>query len=323
MKKLCLLLAMIMMLGLAGCGKSETKTDAKKETASQTNDEGITEEEIVFSDIVKIELSNSEILVNGEEISEDTESAVYKANDIIFYLEDQGITYGEGTKKDEHSQIEANAHTVVHITEPGVYEVSGTLEAGQIFVDLGDGTKDEEEAVATIVLNNANITCTVAPAILFYRTYECAGDIEKEDAVMDVDTAAAGANIVLAEESKNKIYGSYVAEIYEEYELSEAFEDEEMAAMRNVAGEIEGAMAAMNFCVEQGIKSLLLHYDYEGVEKWCTGAWKCNKKGTIAYKAYYDSIKQDLQVVFHHVKGHSGVEGNERVDKLAKAALGL
>ena len=221
MKKLCLLLAMIMVLGLAGCGKSETKTDAKKETASQTNDEGITEEEIVFSDIVKIELSNSEILVNGEEISEDTESAVYKANDIIFYLEDQGITYGEGTKKDEHSQIEANAHTVVHITEPGVYEVSGTLEAGQIFVDLGDGTKDEEEAVATIVLNNANITCTVAPAILFYRTYECAGDIEKEDAVMDVDTAAAGANIVLAEESKNKIYGSYVAEIYEEYELSE------------------------------------------------------------------------------------------------------
>ena len=69
MKKLCLLLTLVMVLGLAGCGKSETKTDAKKETASQTNDEGITEEEIVFSDIVKIELSNSEILVDGEKIS--------------------------------------------------------------------------------------------------------------------------------------------------------------------------------------------------------------------------------------------------------------
>ena len=220
MKKLCLLLVLVMALGLPACGKSETKTDTKKETTSQTKEE-VTIEEEVFSDAVKIELSNSEILVNGEKISEDTESAVYKANDIIFYLEDQGFTYGKGTKKDEHSQIEANAHTVVHITEPGIYEFSGTLEAGQIFVDLGDGTKNEEEAVATLVLNNANITCTVAPAILFYRTYECAGDVEKEDAVMNVDTSTAGANIVLAEESKNKIYGSYVAEIYEEYELSE------------------------------------------------------------------------------------------------------
>ncbi|MDE6313334.1 MAG: ribonuclease H family protein [Lachnospiraceae bacterium] len=118
-------------------------------------------------------------------------------------------------------------------------------------------------------------------------------------------------------------YGALILWQGQEYELSEAFYDEEMASMRNVAGEIEGARAAMKFCVEHGIKSLLLHYDYEGVEKWCISAWKCNKKGTIAYKAYYDEIKQDLQVVFHHVKGHSGVEGNERVDGLAKKALGI
>lgn len=118
-------------------------------------------------------------------------------------------------------------------------------------------------------------------------------------------------------------YGAVIFVQGKEFELSETFDNEEMASMRNVAGEIEGAMAAMRFCVERGISSLLLHYDYEGVEKWCTGAWKCNKKGTIAYKAYYDSIKDKLEVVFHHVKGHSGVEGNERVDQLAKKALGL
>ena len=38
---------------------------------------------------------------------------------------------------------------------------------------------------------------------------------------MNVDTSAAGANLILAEGSKNKIYGSYVAEIYEECELNE------------------------------------------------------------------------------------------------------
>lgn len=222
MKKIGLLLTILLVAGFAGCGKADNKTETKnEETAVVVEKEEAVQEEQLLSDVVKIELSNSEILVDGEKISEDKEAAVYKANDIIFYLENQGIEYGEGKKKDEHSQIEGDAHTVVHITEPGTYELSGTLDAGQIFVDLGDGTKKEEEAVATIILNNVDITCTVAPAILFYRTYECAGDVEEEDATMDVDTAAAGANLVLAEGSKNKIYGSYVAEIYEECELNE------------------------------------------------------------------------------------------------------
>ncbi len=123
--------------------------------------------------------------------------------------------------------------------------------------------------------------------------------------------------------TKRYSYGALIIHQGKEYELSEAFSDPEMATMRNVAGEIEGAMAAMRFCVEHGIFSLLLHYDYEGVEKWCTGAWKCNKTGTINYKKFYDEIKDKLHVTFHHVKGHSGVDGNERVDMLAKKALGI
>ena len=146
MKKLCLLLSAILALGLAGCGKSDEKTEPQKEeTAAVVESEETVQEEP--SDAVKIELSNSEILVDGEKISEDAEAAVYKANDIIFYLEGQGIEYGEGETKDEHSQVEGDAHTVIHITEPGTYEFTGTMDAGQIFVDLGDGTKDEKEAV--------------------------------------------------------------------------------------------------------------------------------------------------------------------------------
>ena len=219
MKKISILLAMILSMGILGCQKEEVKKDPVSQAAPTT--ESMIETEISEIDSVKIELSNGDILVDGEKISEDKDAAVYKANDIIFYLEGQGIEYGAGKKRDEHSQIEGDAHTVVYITEPGTYELSGSLDAGQIFVDLGDGTKKEEEAVVNIILNNVDISCTVAPAIVFYRTYECDYDTEAENAKMDVDTSTAGANLILAEGSKNKIYGSYVAEIYEECELNE------------------------------------------------------------------------------------------------------
>ena len=105
-------------------------------------------------------------------------------------------------------------------------------------------------------------------------------------------------------------------------EMSKAFFQGEDADMRNVAGELEGAMAAMAYCRDNEIPLLHLYYDYQGIESWATGEWKRNKPGTIRYKTFYDSLDK-LQVVFHKVKGHSGVELNEAVDKLAKAALGL
>ena len=106
-------------------------------------------------------------------------------------------------------------------------------------------------------------------------------------------------------------------------EMSKAFLDPELAAMRNVAGEIMGARAAMEYCIEQGIRKLDIYYDYQGIEKWCTGDWKTTKPGTTKYKEYYDSIKARLDVRFVKVKGHSGDKYNDRADKLAKTALGI
>lgn len=172
------------------------------------------------SDATKIQLSDNGITVDGSAISADTTDAVYAAKDIVFYPEGQDFTYGEGTKGDEHSQREADAHTVVHITKPGQYSLSGQLSAGQIAVDLGEDAKDNPEAVVTLVLDNVDITCTVAPAVIFYRVYECC-TADEESATMDVDTAAAGANVIIADGSKNNIRGSYVAKIYKSVELNE------------------------------------------------------------------------------------------------------
>lgn len=173
--------------------------------------------------ITKINLSDEKITVDGAEISEDGTKAVYAANDIIYYEEGKDFTYGEGTEKDAHSKSEADAHTVVHITKPGTYELSGTISKGQIAVDLGKESVEDPEAVVTLILNNLDITCTVAPAVIFYNVYECFGDATEENAVKDVDTSAAGANVIIADDSVNTVNGSYVARIYkpDSVELSE------------------------------------------------------------------------------------------------------
>lgn len=104
---------------------------------------------------------------------------------------------------------------------------------------------------------------------------------------------------------------------------SEAFDDPELAEMRNVAGEIKGSTEAMLYCIENGIEKLDIYYDYAGIECWCTGAWKTTKPGTTAYKAYYDWAKTKVDIRFIKVKGHSGDKYNDMADRLAKDALGI
>lgn len=220
MKKVSVILAFVLLLGLTGCGN---QTSAPKESEETVQTKATEEKTLNLSELnaVGIQLSDDEILVDGEPVLEDPEAEIYIARDIIFYLEGQDLTYGAGSEADAHSRIEADAHTVLHITKPGTYEISGSMAAGQIFVDLGEDAKEDPEAVVNLILNNADITCTVAPAIFFYNVYECAETTEPEDASMDVATAAAGANLYLADGSKNKVYGSYVAKIYKSCELNE------------------------------------------------------------------------------------------------------
>ena len=123
---------------------------------------------------------------------------------------------------------------------------------------------------------------------------------------------------------KTKIFACGVVIITAEGEkyLSQSYDDKELATMRNVAGEIKGSVAAMEYCLQNNIKNLHIFYDYAGIEKWCNGEWKTNKSGTIDYKNFYDSIHDRLSVTFHKVKGHSGDKYNDMADMLAKKAAG-
>ncbi len=223
MKRVCAWgLAALMLLSMSACNTENRDDISPSETPVETVSAVPQESkdvEIEFDGTI-IQLSDDGILVDGDTISKDESSAVYAANDIVFYMEGQDFTYGEGTAADEHNQDEANRHTVVHITEPGNYQLSGKLSAGQIAVDLGEESKEDPNAVVNLYLNGVDLTCTVAPGVIFYNVYEC-GSTNAETATKEVDTSSAGANVFLVDGSKNIVNGSYVARIYQSVELSE------------------------------------------------------------------------------------------------------
>lgn len=109
----------------------------------------------------------------------------------------------------------------------------------------------------------------------------------------------------------------------QELHFSKAYTDPALAQMRNVAGEIMGAQAAMEYCLEHGISSVTICHDYEGIARWCTGEWKAKQPGTAAYAAFYQKAAERVAIRFQKVKGHSGDTYNDLADRLAKQALGI
>ena len=222
MKRLTTLLLAICLL--CGCAATPDTTEPT-ETAAPVAEESLPVEETAaeeipyvsrFDTITEVALTDDGIEVNG---AEETET-VYTSHDIIYYEDkatyESGNPYGEGAESERHSESEAQAHTVVNITAPGAYRVSGKLSQGQIRVDLGEDAYSDPDAVVELILSDADITCTVAPAVIFMNVYECDGEWSADTATADVDTSAAGANLVL--EGENTVTGSHVARIYKDKE---------------------------------------------------------------------------------------------------------
>ena len=118
-------------------------------------------------------------------------------------------------------------------------------------------------------------------------------------------------------------YGMVVLGRDGEEKLYQKFQDKALSSMRNVAGEIKGAEAAMQYAIDHKLAAIEIYHDYEGIARWCLGEWQANKEGTKAYKAFFDQASTQVDIRFVKVAGHSNDKYNDMADGLAKEALGL
>ncbi len=180
---------------------------------------------------------------------------------IVYYEAGKDFTYGEGEAWEAHTPEEAAEHTVVTITKPGTYVLSGKLH-GQVAVDLGEDAAEDPNAVVTLVLSGVDITCTVAPAVIFYNVYECGST---DDPKADVDTSAAGANVILAAGSENVVNGSHVARIYKPESVVLSEDGTEVTDSKKLH-KYDGAFYSCMTMNVDGDGKLTIHADNEGMD---------------------------------------------------------
>ncbi|MBR0416444.1 MAG: carbohydrate-binding domain-containing protein [Firmicutes bacterium] len=169
-----------------------------------------------------------------------------------------------------HTEEEAAGNKVLHITEAGTYVLKGEWE-GQIWIDLGDtdDTFADESAKVTLVLDGADIECSVAPGIVFYSVYECDnGWEERENSYADIDITGAGAKIVVADGTENSVSGTNVFRM-----LKTKYKDEDDASavkvqkkQRKTDGALYSYVSMIIEGGEEGTGTLSVTGGFEGID---------------------------------------------------------
>lgn len=146
--------------------------------------------------------------------------------------------------------------------------------------------------------------------------------------IREIETAASAEDLPYAyvdgsfnEREKRYGYGGIFVINGEKHIISGSNTNPETAAIRNIAGELLGAMNAVRIAKKFHVKKFKLYYDFLGIENWVTGKWSAKNILAQKYREYMTTC--GIEIIFEHTKGHSGIEGNEEADQIAKKAVGL
>lgn len=117
-------------------------------------------------------------------------------------------------------------------------------------------------------------------------------------------------------------YGGFLSVRGQSRRFHGASNNENVIPFRNIAGEVLGSIEVIKLALNLKLSEITIYYDYKGIEEWALGRWKRNNELTEDYHNYYDSIKNKIKINFKKVDAHTGIEGNEIADALAKKAVG-
>ena len=193
---------------------------------------------------------------------------------------------------------------------PGaIYKSFGTREEAEAYLGVMGAQTGQKNGTVDATERTAGITRSVS-----------SGNNKSENTENAVEIYVDGSYHAATKEFS---YGMVVLVDGKEEKFSQKMTDPELAQMRNVAGEIKGSEAAMQYALDHKIPSIIIYHDYQGIASWCNGVWKANKPGTIAYRDFYREASRKIKIQFRKVKGHSNDKYNDMVDQLAKEALGI
>ena len=157
--------------------------------------------------------------------------------EVLIRLSDEGIEFpaDSGVRTSD-----APDHTVVHITQPGTYRITGSIAAGQIAVDLGEGAKNNPDATVLLILDNAEIICRSAPAVMFQNVWESGAP-----------NGLAGAQVLLAQGSKNRVAGGCTEEYDGAFYSRMSMKLDGSGSLR-IEGGNEGLCSEMHLTIDGG-----------------------------------------------------------------------
>jgi ribonuclease HI len=94
--------------------------------------------------------------------------------------------------------------------------------------------------------------------------------------------------------------------------------------VRQVAGELMGAIKAVEFAKKNNISDIAIFHDYVGVAYHATGFWERKEPSSVEYYQKINKLMKEnyINVSFVKVDSHTGDKFNEIADELAKYSVG-
>lgn len=102
--------------------------------------------------------------------------------------------------------------------------------------------------------------------------------------------------------------------------LLENQSDPVLCQFSQISGEIKAVENAISWAVRHNYQQVDIYFDYNGLENWANGSWQAYNDCAKDYIKHIKAFRQDIDVNFHKVKGHSNNPYNNLADHMAKMA---